>query len=125
MQGTWQVKTFAFIPVIYISSLTGKRVSKTISFIDRVYENWHRKIQTAELNNFLEEIYQKQPPAAAQGKYIKLFYVTQADIKPPTFVFFCNYPKSLQKSYLRYIENQLRERYDFEGIPIRIKVKKR
>ena len=118
-------KTISYLPIIYISALTGQRVLKTISFVDHVYENWHRQIPTPELNNFLEEITQKQPPAAVQGKYIKLFYVTQADIKPPTFVFFCNYPKSLQKSYLRYIENQIRARYDFEGIPIRLKFKQR
>jgi GTP-binding protein len=120
-----QAKTFSYIPIIYISSLTGKRVVKTISYINKVYENWHRKAQTSELNNFLEEIYQKQLPAAARGKYIKFYYITQSDIKPPTFVIFCNYPELLQKSYLRYIENRLREKYDFEGIPIRIKVKKR
>jgi GTP-binding protein len=120
-----QAKTFSFIPIIFISSLTGQRVTKAISYIDRVYANWHRRIQTSELNNFLEEIIQKQPPAAVQGKYIKFFYGTQTEIKPPTLVFFCNYPQLLRKSYLRYIENRLRERYDFEGVPFRIKIKKR
>lgn len=118
-------KTISFIPIIYISSLTGKRVAKTISFIDSVYENWHRQIPTSELNRFLEEVVQRQPPAAAQGKHIKLYYVTQTDVRPPTFLFFCNYPKLLQKSYLRYIENQMRQRYDLEGIPIRIRFRKR
>ncbi|MFH2036992.1 MAG: ribosome biogenesis GTPase Der [Candidatus Zixiibacteriota bacterium] len=120
-----QAKTYTYLPVIYISALTGQRVSKVISYIDNVYENWHRKVQTAELNIFLEEIYQKQLPAAVQGKYIKFFYCTQTEIKPPTFVFFCNYPHLIQKSYLRYIENRLREKYDFEGVPIRIKMKER
>lgn len=118
-------KTISFLPIIYISSLTGKRVEKTIPLVDKVFANWHRQIPTPEMNKFLQEITEKQPPAAVAGKYIKLFYVTQAGIRPPTFVFFCNYPKLLQKSYLRYIENQLRDRYDFEGIPIRVKFKKR
>ncbi len=118
-------KTLSYIPIIYISCLTGKRVTKTLKDIDRVYENWNRRISTSEINKFLEEIVSKQPPAAARGKWIKLLYVTQADIRPPTFTFFCNYPKSLQKSYLRYIENRLRERYDFDGIPIRIKVREK
>lgn len=118
-------RTLSFIPIIYISALTGQRVIKSISLIDKVYQNWHRRLPTAELNTFLEEIVQKQPPAAARGKYIKLYYITQAGVRPPTFVLFSNYPKLLQKSYLRYIENQLRLRYDFEGIPIRIKIKKR
>lgn len=118
-------KTFAYIPIIFISSLTGKRVPKTLTFVDQVYANWKRHVATPELNDYLQEIVQKQPPAAVQGKYIKLFYVSQADIKPPTFVFFCNYPERLQKSYLRYLENRLRDKYDFEGVPLRIKFKKR
>lgn len=126
---TRQVKEFvrkiSYIPIIYISCLTGQRVVKTISAIDKVFENWHRKISTSELNAFTEEIVRKQPPAAVKGKYIRLFYVTQAGIRPPTFLFFGNYPKLIQKSYIRYIENQLRSRYDFEGIPIRIRFKQR
>jgi len=118
-------KTISYLPIIYISALSGQRVIKTISLVDQVYENWQRTIPTPELNDFLIEITQKQPPAAIQGKHMKLFYMTQAGVKPPTFMFFCNYPNLLQKSYLRYIENQIRARYDFEGIPIRLKYKKR
>ncbi|PKK84516.1 MAG: ribosome biogenesis GTPase Der [candidate division Zixibacteria bacterium HGW-Zixibacteria-1] len=118
-------KTISYLPIIYISALTGQRVLKTISLVDHVYENWHIEIATPELNNFLEELTQKQPPAAVQGKYIKLFYVTQSGVRPPTFMFFCNYPDLLQKSYLRFIENQFRARYDFEGIPVRFVFKKR
>jgi GTP-binding protein len=120
-----EAKTLSYIPIIYISALTGQRAIKTIPLIDRVYENWCRQLKTSELNVFLEEIIQKQPPAAVRGKFIRLNYVTQAGIKPPTFVFFSNFPQMLQKSYLRYIENQLRDRYDFEGIPIRIKFRKK
>lgn len=118
-------RTISYLPIIYISALTGQRVLKTITMVDHIYENWHREIATPELNNFLEEITQKQPPAAVQGKYIKLFYVTQGGVRPPTFMFFCNHPNLLQKSYLRYIENQFRARYDFEGIPVRFIFKKR
>ncbi len=119
------VRTISYIPIIYTSCLTGQRVVKAISLIDKVYENWHRKIATSELNAFTEEIVKKQPPAAVKGKYIRLFYVTQTGVRPPTFLFFSNYPKLIQKSYIRYIENQLRSRYDFEGIPIRIRFKQR
>ncbi len=118
-------KTLSYIPIITISALTGQRVIKTMPLIDRVYQNWNREIKTSQLNNILEEIVQKQPPAAVRGKYIKLNYVTQAGTQPPTFLFFCNFPSYLQKSYLRYIENQLRLRFDFEGVPIRIKVRKK
>lgn len=119
------VRTVAFIPIVYISALSGKRVVKVLSYIHEVFDNWHRKISTSELNKFTETIVQKQPPAAVQGKHIKLFYVTQAGIRPPSFLFFCNYPKLIKKSYIRYIENQLRSQYDFEGVPIRIRFKER
>ncbi|UCD16302.1 MAG: ribosome biogenesis GTPase Der [Candidatus Zixiibacteriota bacterium] len=126
---TEQIKQYArslsYIPIIYVSALTGKRVIKTISLIDTVHDNWGRRIPTAELNSFLEEIVARQPPAAIRGKHIKLYYMTQASTKPPTFVFFCNYPKLLQKSYLRYLENRLREKYILEGVAFRIKVRQR
>lgn len=118
-------RTLAYIPNIYISCLTGQRVVKVIPQIDKVYENWNREIATSELNNFLEEIVEKRHPAAAKGKHIKLYYATQSSVKPPTFLFFCNYPHLLQKSYIRYIENQMRNKYEFGGIPIRIRFKKR
>ncbi len=118
-------RTLAYIPNIYISCLSGQRVVKVIPLIDSVYENWERKIATSELNNFLEDIVTRRHPAAVRGKYVKLYYVTQSGIKPPTFLFFCNYPQLLQKSYIRYIENQLRKKYDFDGVPIRIRFKKR
>jgi GTP-binding protein len=118
-------QTLSYIPVIYISALTGQRVAKTIQLIDQVYENCGREISTPDLNSFLEEITAKQPPAAARGKYIKILYGTQVGIRPPSFIFFCNHPTLLQKSYLRYLENQLRDRYDFSGAPFRIKFKRK
>ncbi len=117
--------TLSYIPTIFISCLTGQRVVKTLALINKAYANWHRQIKTSELNNFVESITGKQPPAAVQGKYVKLFYATQTGVEPPTFLFFSNYPKLIQKSYIRYIENQFRLEYDFEGVPIRIRFKQR
>ncbi len=118
-------RTLSYIPNIYISCLTGQRVVKVLPQIDKVYNNWTQEIPTSELNNFLEDIVEKSQPAAVKGKHMKLYYVTQTGVKPPTFLFFCNYPQLLQKSYIRYIENQLRDKYDFDGVPIRIRFKKR
>ncbi len=118
-------KTFDYIPIIFISCLTGQRVNKTIEIIDKVHENWNRTLSTSSLNEFIEEAVNKQPPAAARGKYIKFYYVTQTESCPPTFLFFCNYPMLLQRSYLRYIENQLRLKFQFEGTPLRIKIRKK
>lgn len=118
-------QTLSFIPIIYISSLTGQRVSKTISYVDQVYSNWSRSVPTAELNALMEQIMERQPPASVRGKHIRIMYASQIDIKPPTLIFFSNYPELIQKSYTRYIENQLREKYDFSGVPLRIKFRKK
>ncbi len=117
--------TLGYIPVIFISSLTGQRVVKVLSIVDAAFDNWNRTVPTAELNRLLEEAVGKHPPAAVQGKYIKFNYVTQAGTRPPSFQFFCNFPKLIQKNYIRFLENQLREKYDFSGVPIRIRFKKK
>ncbi|HEX9917171.1 MAG TPA: ribosome biogenesis GTPase Der, partial [candidate division Zixibacteria bacterium] len=67
----------------------------------------------------------RRPPAAVGGKYIKIYYLTQTDIQPPTFVFFCNYPESLEKAYLKFLSNCIREHFGFVGCSLRIKVRKR
>lgn len=120
-----KIPTMSYIPMIFISALTGKRSVNVLKLCRQVNERQNQRIQTSELNRFLEDAYKRRHPAAAQGKFIKFFYATQTEIRPPTFVLFCNYPKLLQKQYLRYIENRLRETYDFDGVPIRIKVKPR
>jgi GTP-binding protein len=117
--------TYNYIPSIFISALNGTRVVKTMSLVDEVYRQYTRRIPTSELNQFLEEAVKRQPPAATRGKWIKLYYMTQPDTAPPTFVIFCNYPKYIQEAYRRYLTNRLRERFGFEGIPIRFKIKSR
>jgi GTP-binding protein len=117
--------THNFIPTIFISALKGTRVVKTLSLVDKVYDEYTRRIPTSELNEFLEGAVKRQPPAAAQGKWIKLYYITQPETTPPRFVIFCNYPKLIQEAYRRYLTNRLRERFGFEGIPLDIKIKAR
>ncbi len=118
-------KTFDYMPIIYISCLTGQRVSRAIESVEKVYENWNRTVPTSELNQVLEEIVTKQPPAAVRGKYIKLNYATQSENRPPTFIIFSNFPALIQRSYLRYIENQIRLKFEFEGTPLRIKIRRK
>jgi len=117
--------TYGYIPSIFISALKGRRVAKTMALVERVYGEFTRRLPTSELNSFLEEAVGKQPPAAVQGKWIKLYYITQAETAPPTFVVFCNYPKMIQDAYRRYLTNRLRERFGFEGVPLRIKLRSR
>ncbi|MFZ5981478.1 MAG: ribosome biogenesis GTPase Der [Candidatus Zixiibacteriota bacterium] len=112
---------FSYLPIIYISALTGKRVNKVMELVDTVYQNYQRKIATSVLNDFLIEIFAKRKPPAHKGKFIQLKYITQTEIAPPTFVIFANRPDLLDKAYINYINNQFRSRFDFEGVPIRIK----
>jgi GTP-binding protein len=113
------------VPIIYISAKTRQRVKTVMELILKVYDEGKKRIETNRLNEKLEKDIKTKPPAAVKGKYIKIYYATQTGIQPPTFVFFCNYPELLQKSYLRYLENKIREHFGFTGNPIRIKVRKR
>ncbi|MFH1335185.1 MAG: ribosome biogenesis GTPase Der [Candidatus Zixiibacteriota bacterium] len=114
-----------YVPIIYISAKTRQRVKTVMELVLQVYKERNKRIETSELNEKLEKEIKTKPPASAKGRYIKIYYVTQTGIQPPTFVFFCNYPELLQKSYLRYLENKIREHFGFLGNPIRIKVRKR
>jgi GTP-binding protein len=116
---------YSYIPVIFISALKGQRVVKTMKLVDSVYAEFMKRIPTSDLNKFLEEAVKKQPPAAIKGKWIKMLYATQPSVAPPEFVIFCNYPKYVQEPYKRYLTNRLREKFGFEGCPIKIKLKPR
>jgi len=114
-----------YVPLIFVSAKTKQRVGTSLNLITQVYNERKKRIDTRKLNEELGKEIERKPPAAVKGKYIKIYYCTQAGIEPPTFVFFCNYPELLQKSYLRYLENRIREHFGFAGVPIRIKIKKR
>jgi GTP-binding protein len=79
-----------------------------------------RRVTTAQLNKLLRESVAKHPPASKPGKWLKFYYATQADTSPPTFIFFCNDPQQIHFSYRRYLENELREVFGFQGTPIRM-----
>ncbi|MCK4462309.1 MAG: ribosome biogenesis GTPase Der [candidate division Zixibacteria bacterium] len=116
---------FAYVPVIYISALTGQRVTKTMSMVRDVYAETNKRIATSPLNEFLQRTVGRQHPPARQGKYIKFNYVTQSEVAPPTFLFFVNHPKLIDKSYIGYLSNQIRREYGFEGVPIRLKFRRK
>ncbi|HOP06948.1 MAG TPA: ribosome biogenesis GTPase Der [candidate division Zixibacteria bacterium] len=114
----------AFLPVIYISALTGQRVPKVLTLVRQVYEENRKRISTPDLNEFLERTIERKHPPARRGKYIKIRYLTQSEIEPPTFVFFVNHPELIDKSYIGYLTNQLRQTYGFAGVPIRLKFRR-
>lgn len=114
-----------FVPIVFTSALTGQRVTKVLDLALQIATERKKRIPTAALNGAMQEAFVQHPPPYSRGKALKLFYVTQAGIEPPTFVFFVNEPKLLHFSYSRYLENQIRERFGFEGTAIRLVFKPR
>jgi GTP-binding protein len=109
-----------FIPVLFISALNKQRIFKVIEKSMEVYENRRRKISTSALNKALLPVIEKYPPPAVKGKYIKIKYITQLPTETPTFAFFCNHPQYVKAPYERYLTNQLREHFNFSGVPVKM-----
>jgi GTP-binding protein len=121
-------RLFPFIPdpvVLYTSGLTRRGVNKIFGQLDRVLDGCRQRITTGQLNRLVRRLIAKQPPATDRGRPVKLYYLTQGGVSPPTFVLFTNRPKGITPSYLRFIEHQLRAQYGFFGTPIRFLVKLR
>jgi GTP-binding protein len=121
-------RLFPFIPdpvVLYTSGLTKRGVNKIFGQLDRVLDGCRQRITTGQLNRLVRRLMIKQPPATDHGRPVKLYYLTQGGIQPPTFVLFTNRPKGITPSYLRFMEHQLRAQYGFTGTPIRFLVKLR
>ncbi len=112
------------IPVVTLSALQGRNLERLLDAVFEVYETWNRRIATGDLNRWLEAVTQAHPPPMARGRRIRLKYITQAKSRPPTFAIFCSRPDALPGSYLRYLENTLREDFALPGTPIRFNVRK-
>ena len=108
------------VPIIFTSALTKQRIHKVLETAIEVYENKNQKIKTSELNEFFLPLIEHYPPPAVKGKFVKIKYVTQLPTSVPTFAFYANLPNYLKDSYKRFLENKLREHYNFTGVPIRI-----
>ncbi|TYQ00154.1 GTP-binding protein [Tenacibaculum adriaticum] len=114
------IAPFTDVPIIFISVLNKQRIFKAIEAAVEVYENRKRKIQTSKLNETMLDIIEHNPPPATKGKFIKIKYCMQLPTHTPQFAFFANLPQYIRDPYRRYLENQLRERYNFTGVPITI-----
>jgi GTP-binding protein len=114
-----------WIPIIFTSVETKQRIFQAIELAVKVYENKTRKVATSKLNDKILPEIEKYPPPANKGKYIKIKYITQLPTKNPVFAFFCNLPQYIKEPYTRFLENRLRENFDFEGVPIKITYKKK
>ncbi|MHA7129725.1 ribosome biogenesis GTPase Der [Algoriphagus namhaensis] len=109
-----------WIPIIFTSVTEKQRILQAIELAVKVYENKTRRISTSKLNDIIGPEIEKYPPPAWKGKYIKIKYITQLPTKNPVFAFFCNLPQYIKSPYTRYLENRVREHFDFEGVPIKI-----
>ena len=111
---------FKDVPVIFTSVLTKQRVYKAVEMAVEVFRNRSRKITTADLNNFFLPLIQASPPPPYKGKFVKVKYVTQLPGAYPSFVLFCNLPQYVRDPYKRFLENKLREQFNFHGVPLEI-----
>lgn len=116
---------FTDLPIIFISALNKQRIHKALESAMEVYKNRTQKISTSKLNDVMQEVIQRNPPPSHKGKYIKIKFVTQLPTHSPSFAFFCNLPQYIKDPYKRYLENKLRESFDFTGVPIRIFFRKK
>jgi GTP-binding protein len=120
-----EIAPFGDVPIVFISSLTKQRVFKAIETAVDVYKKRSKRIPTRELNDFMLPIIQKYPPPAIKGKYVKIKFCVQLHSKHPQFAFFCNLPQYVKDPYKRFLENKLREHYDFSGATIDIFLRKK
>ena len=116
---------FDDLPVIFTSVTKKQRIMDVLESVQAVYENYSRKIPTARLNDTLLPIIEETPPPAWKGKYVKIKYVTQLPTRFPSFAFFCNLPQYVKDPYKRFLENQLRQNFDFCGCPIQIYIRQK
>ncbi len=116
---------FTDYPVLFISATNKQRIHRILETVNTVNENRKRKIPTSELNEILLEIIRDNPPPSLKGKHIKIKYVTQLPVYTPSFAFFCNLPQYVKEPYKRYLENRMREKFDFSGVPVRIFFRKK
>ncbi len=120
-----QIAPFTDVPIVFISALTKQRIYKAIETAVEVYNNRTKRIKTSELNETLLPIIESYPPPAYKGKFVKIKYIMQLPTPQPQFAFFCNLPQYVREPYKRYLENKLREIYDFKGVPVSVYMRKK
>ena len=120
-----EMEPFTDVPIVFISVLNKQRIFKAIETAVEVYNNRSKKIKTSKLNEVMLPIIENNPPPALKGKFVKIKYIMQLPTPQPQFAFFCNLPQYVKDSYKRFLENKLREEFDFHGVPISIYMRKK
>ena len=114
-----------YIPFVFASALEKQRIFQVVEKAVEVFDNKTKKVQTSALNDAMLPEIAHYPPPAIKGKHIQIKYITQVPAKSPSFAFFCNLPQYIQESYQRFLENRLREKFNFEGVPVRLFFRKK
>ncbi len=112
-------------PIVFTSVVKKQRIHQAIEEACKVYENCQRKVGTSQLNEFLLPIIESSPPPATKGKFIRIKYITQLPSKTPTFAFFCNLPQYIKDPYKRFLENKIRQNWNFTGVPINLVMRRK
>ena len=120
-----QIEPFTDVPIVFVSVLNKQRIFKAIETAVEVYKNRSKRIQTRALNDAMLPVIEKTPPPSYKGKYVKIKFITQLPTAYPQFAFFCNLPQYVRDPYKRFLENKLREQFDFSGVPITIFMRKK
>ena len=120
-----QLAPFNDVPILFTSTVTKQRVHKALETAMEVHENRTKKIPTSKLNEMMLEIIAATPPPSVKGKYVKIKFIQQLPTHAPSFAFFCNLPQYIPDSYKRFVENRMRELFDFTGVPIKIFFRKK
>ncbi len=120
-----RIAPFDDVPIVFTSALTKQRLLKAMDIAQKVYDNKKRRIKTSELNNYLLPIIEQTPPPMYRNRPVKIKYITQLPVDYPAFAFFANYPDKIKENYKRFLENKIREKYDFSGVPIEIFFRKK
>jgi GTP-binding protein len=120
-----ELKYLSYAPVVFISALTGQRVKKVLEVVDLVSEEAKKRITTSQLNKYFVKWVENFPPPLYKNHHVKLNYITQVSTAPPTFVIYANIPEGIHFSYERYLQNQVRETFHFEGVPVRFRFRKK
>lgn len=120
-----KIAPITYVPFLFVSVINKQRIFQVIEKAVEVFSNKTKKVATSELNDAMLPEIVHYPPPALKGKLIQIKYITQVKARSPSFAFFCNHPQYIQESYQRFLENRLREKFDFEGVPIRLFFRKK